>query len=63
MNKPFNEMTNEELWELFPITSSVHNPIWVKSYLKEKSVLEQAIGIQDIVRMNNIGSTAIPHIN
>lgn len=62
MNKPFNDMTNEELWELFPIVLSVHNPIWVKNYLTEKPVLEKAVGIQNIVRMNHIGSTAIPSL-
>ena len=55
-------MTNEELWELFPIVLSVHNPIWVKNYLTEKPVLEKAVGIQNIVRMNHIGSTAIPSL-
>ena len=62
MNKPFNEMTNEELWELFPIILSVHNPIWVTSYSREKPVLKQAVGIQNIVRMNHVGSTAIPNL-
>jgi GrpB-like predicted nucleotidyltransferase (UPF0157 family) len=62
MNKPFNEMTNEELWELFPIILIVHNPMWVEGYSKEKSVLAQAVGIQNIVRMNHIGSTAIPNL-
>ena len=55
-------MTNEELWELFPIILSVHNPIWVTSYSKEKPVLKQAVGIQNIVRMNHVGSTAIPNL-
>ncbi len=62
MNEPLNEMTNEELWELFPIILSVHNPIWVTSYLKEKPVLKQAVGIQHIVRMNHVGSTVIPNL-
>ena len=62
MTKPLNEMTNEELWELFPIVLSEHNPIWAKNYQKEKAVLEQAIGIQNIVRMNHCGSTAIPNL-
>jgi len=62
MNKPLDEMTNEELWELFPIILRKHNPIWIKRYLKEKLVLEQVIGIQNIVRMNHIGSTVIPDL-
>ncbi len=55
-------MTNEELWELFPIILSVYNPIWVTSYSKEKPVLKQAVGIQNIVRINHVGSTAIPNL-
>ncbi len=62
MNKPLSEMTNRELWELFPIILSEHKPIWVKRYLKEKPVFEQAIGIHNIVRMNHYGSTAIPNL-
>jgi len=62
MNKPLNKMTNEELWELFPIILSEHNSIWLKRYLKEKTVLEQAVGIQNIVRINHVGSTVIPNL-
>jgi len=62
MNKPLNKMTNEELWELFPIILSEHNPIWLKRYLKEKTVLEQAVGIQNIIRINHVGSTVIPNL-
>ena len=62
MNNALNKMTNEELWELFPIILSEHNPIWLKGYLKEKTVLGQAVGIQNIIRMNHVGSTAIPNL-
>jgi len=55
-------MTNEELWELFPIILSEHNPIWLKRYLKEKTVLEKAIGIQNIIRINHVGSTVVPNL-
>jgi GrpB-like predicted nucleotidyltransferase (UPF0157 family) len=60
MNKNLNEMSNRELWELFPIILSEHKRDWKDSYLKEKTVLEQAIGKQNITRMNHFGSTAIP---
>jgi GrpB-like predicted nucleotidyltransferase (UPF0157 family) len=60
MNKKPKQMTNAELWELFPIILSEHKPEWKENYNKEKNVLEQAIGIDNIVRMNHIGSTAIP---
>jgi GrpB-like predicted nucleotidyltransferase (UPF0157 family) len=60
MSKNLDEMTNEELLELFPVILSEHKPEWKENYLKEKTVLEKAIGIQNIVRMNHYGSTAIP---
>lgn len=62
MNKPLSEMTKQKLLELFPVILSAHDPIWKENYLKEKKVLEQAIGIQNIVRINHIGSTAIPNM-
>ncbi len=62
MNKPLNRMVSEELWELFPIILSEHNPIWLKGYLKELTVLEQAVGTQNIIRINHVGSTVIPNL-
>jgi len=62
MNKPLHEMTNEELWKLFPIILSEHRPIWKEYYLTEKIVIEQAVGIQNIVRMNHYGSTSVPNL-
>ena len=60
MNKELDDMTNEELCELFPIILSEHKPVWRQNYLKEKTALEHSIGIENIVRVNHIGSTAIP---
>lgn len=62
MNKPLDEMTNEELWQLFPIILSEHDPVWQENFLKEKVLLEQAVGIQNIVRINHCGSTAVPNL-
>lgn len=62
MNKNLDEMTNEELWELFPIVLSEHKLYWKENFWKEKTVLEQAVDIQNIVRINHYGSTAIPDL-
>lgn len=62
MNKPLHKMTNKELWRLFPIILSEHNPRWKENYLSEKIVIEQAVGIQNIVRMNHYGSTSVPNL-
>jgi len=60
VNKDLDDMTNEELCELFPIILSDYKPVWKQNYLKEKTLLERSIGIENIVSMNHIGSTAIP---
>ncbi|MDD6209778.1 MAG: GrpB family protein [Bacteroidales bacterium] len=53
-------MTNEELWQLFPIILSKYNPLWPEQFKKEKTAIEKAIGKKNITRINHIGSTAIP---
>jgi GrpB-like predicted nucleotidyltransferase (UPF0157 family) len=60
MNKNLDEMSNEELSKLFPIILSEHKSEWKESYLTEKILVEQAIGVSNIVRINHIGSTAVP---
>ena len=58
--KDLNEMSNEELWQLFPIILSPHNPEWPRRYKTEKELLIKTIGAENIVRINHIGSTAVP---
>lgn len=60
MTKALDEMTNEELWKLFPIIICNHNPVWKENYLLEKAFIEKVIGIDNITRINHIGSTTIP---
>jgi hypothetical protein len=37
MTKKMEEMTNEELWKLFPVIISEHDPIWKKTtFLRKK---------------------------
>jgi GrpB-like predicted nucleotidyltransferase (UPF0157 family) len=62
MKRSLDEMTDHERWQLFPIILSPPNPIWKENYLKEKILLEKGIGIQNIVRINHIGSTAVPDL-
>ena len=56
--KPLSEMTLEELWQLFPIVLSDHDPDWKKDYEEEKSLLEHSFG-ELLVRIEHIGSTAV----
>lgn len=62
MSKSLKEMTDEELWQLFPIIISDHKRYWKDYYISEKKVLEKNIGRNNILRMNHIGSTAIPNL-
>ncbi|SKC79046.1 GrpB family protein [Maledivibacter halophilus] len=60
MNKSLSEMTNEELWKLFPIVLSEHMSIWKENYLTEKTLIKQTLRPQNIVRINHFGSTSVP---
>lgn len=62
MPKALENMTNEELWELFPIIISEHKAIWKENYLVEKAVIEEAIGNEAIARISHYGSTAVPNL-
>ncbi len=58
MSKSLDEMTNKELWQLFPIILVPYNPKWPVLYEKEKTILVELYG-DFIERMNHIGSTSV----
>ena len=60
MNNPLQEMTNEELWVLFPIILSKHRAEWTKFYEQEKDSIISALGTNNMYRINHIGSTSVP---
>ena len=45
-------MSNEELWQLFPIILSAHDRDWPKRYETEKDCLVKAVGAENIVRIS-----------
>lgn len=57
--KSLGEMSNEELWQLFPVILSKHDPAWAGRYEKERERLTGAVGQENIVRISHIGSTAV----
>lgn len=61
MNKPLTEMTLAELWQLFPIELTQHNPAWADWYQAEAALLRQYLHPEHIC-IHHIGSTAIPAI-
>ena len=60
MNNPLQEMTNEELWALFPIILSEYRAEWAKFYEQEKDTIISALGTHNMYRINHIGSTSVP---
>jgi GrpB-like predicted nucleotidyltransferase (UPF0157 family) len=60
MDKELSEMTLEELWELFPIILKDYNEEYPKWYEIEKKKLLEQFNDGTIVRINHIGSTAVP---
>lgn len=61
-NKQLNEMTTEELWQLFPICLVPHRDEWSLYYKEEKVIVENILEKKNIKLIAHIGSTAIPFI-
>jgi GrpB-like predicted nucleotidyltransferase (UPF0157 family) len=57
-----DHMSNEELWQLFPIVLKPYNPKYHQWYLEEKRILIKAIGYENIKRINHFGSTAVHNL-
>ena len=62
MSKKLNEMSLEELWEIFPIFLVEHNDEWKTWYKDEKANILFLIPNEKIYRISHIGSTYIPTI-
>lgn len=61
MAKELSEMSLEELWELFPIFLVEHNDNWSLLYDEMKAKFQSILSDYSI-KINHIGSTAIPEI-
>lgn len=61
MAKRLEDMTLEELWELFPIVLVPHNPLWKAWADSEIAHLQELLSVFN-PEINHIGSTAIPDI-
>jgi len=61
MEKRLEDMTLEELWKLFPITITAHNPHW-KSWADEEIESLSKLLSNYPVKISHVGSTAIPDI-
>lgn len=54
------QMSNEQLWELFPIVLEPHNPAWKMWYEQEAEQVCRVVGRQNVLRLSHIGSTSVP---
>lgn len=57
-----SELSLEELWRLFPISLSEHNPLWKEWYKEEAASLQKLFPADKIKRISHIGSTAVETI-
>ena len=62
MSKKLEEMSLEELWQLFPIFLVEHSKDWEVWYEEEKRIITSLIPKEYIIRVAHIGSTAISNI-
>jgi GrpB-like predicted nucleotidyltransferase (UPF0157 family) len=60
MAKNLNQLTTDELGELFPIIIADYNPDWPRIASMESKKIIKAVGKKFITRIEHIGSTAIP---
>lgn len=60
--KALEDMTLEELWQLFPIQLSVHHTQWSTWFLEEALALCSFLPLDEVIHIAHIGSTAIANI-
>lgn len=59
-SKDLHKMTLEKLGQLFPIIIQEYSEKWVSLYLSESKRIVNSFSPSEIVRIDHIGSTAIP---
>lgn len=62
MGKKLSEMSNEELWQLFPIELSPHRTSWADQYAREEARLLPVLSPLRLTRISHIGSTSVGSI-
>ena len=60
--KQLQDLSLEELWQLFPIVLKPHNPEWRVWYEDARQELLQVIPAESLAAIHHIGSTAVPGI-
>ncbi len=62
MGKKLSEMTNEELWQIFPIELRAHRASWADQYAREEARLLPVLSSLRLSRISHVGSTAVDGI-
>ena len=62
MMKKLSEMSNEELWQLFPIFLTEHRKEWKDWYEEEHAFLERILPPQLVKNISHVGSTSVDTI-
>jgi len=60
MTKDLHKLTSKELGRLFPIVISEPNQQWPDLFVEEKNRIIALLGAQTAIRIEHIGSTAVP---
>ena len=60
MVKDLNQLTTDELGQLFPVILVDYNPEWPGLASIESGNIKEAVGKEFISRIEHIGSTAVP---
>ncbi len=59
MKKPLNQLSTEELGQLFPIEIVPYSDSWAKDFENEKNTLQEKLGEKTALRIEHFGSTAV----
>lgn len=62
MAKALEDMSLEELWQLFPIFLEEHNKDWAAWYKEESRRIQSFLPANQLLKMNHIGSTSVDGI-
>jgi len=60
--KRLDDLTEAEFGKLFPVILSEPDPEWPRLFHHEESRIRNALGATNIVRIEHIGSTAVPNL-
>ncbi len=60
MDHPLQQLTRPEFGQLFPVIITEPDPHWPEVFEAERGRIEAALGAGNFVRIEHIGSTAIP---